>query len=232
MKASSWGVVLCGALLSGMGCDDTPTVPESLVEEPAPAPSIADAPPVPTTQELVSGPYATLDLPTMPLNIHVPQSWKIMDLDHGAVILLTGHAPGGEVQINLTHRPPTTKEKIDVVLEGARQEMADDPKHILKMDFYERGPMKVLERQVAWTASRPNPTALPGEEMSPLVRWTITTYVPAGEGFNSYELSFLSLTERQFNTDEAFLKKIIDSLAFDPTREISPVTSAPPPAQP
>lgn len=233
------------------GCDDSPAPPPEVQQE-EDHPKVDEPPPPPSTQELTQGPYKTLALPGLPLSLEVPESWKIETLGTSSINLVMGFAPHGPIQINLSHRPRTTQEKLDIMIEGARKEMAADPEHIRKFDVYPRGNMKIVERQVISHEELPVDPANPSAPSGPMMRWTITTYIPSPSSsassalgspgasidetaqptqkqqqeLNSYELNFIGLPEQQFEADQAFLRKIIDSLSYDAA---SSSASNPPP---
>lgn len=214
--AMAWGAA--ATLVAPFGCDDAPAPPPELLEEDRPndAPKLDEPPPPPSTQELTEGRYKTIDLTGLPLTLQVPESWNIETLGTGSRYLLMGHAPAGQIQINLSQRPRTTQEKMDIMLDGARKEMAADPEHIKKVDLYTRGDVKIVERQVISRGELPADPNNPSAPSGPMLRWTITTYIPAGEEFDSYELNFIGLSARQFENDGPFLRKIIDSLTYNP----------------
>src|SRR5437899_853670 len=89
-----WSLVLL-ALLAGLACDDKNESPEALkARQQAQQPPLPATKPLPTTQDLLTGPKRTLRLGEFPLSLEVPQSWGLKSSGDGStsVITVTGLA--------------------------------------------------------------------------------------------------------------------------------------------
>ena len=219
---------------SGAACDEAPLPPPPTVETPTTAPAATDEsqpsePDRPTTQALLTGPRKQVTLASLPLTAKVPESWTVEPIGAGTVTLLHGPTPSGTAQIQLSHRPFVKREQFDALLAGARKEMSQNPQTVQAVDTWQvTGGARAMERR---SVGRPMP-ALPTDPLSTQpaaprtgYSWTITYFVPAGEGFDTYELNFVGLTREQYEADQRLLRGIIGSVEH--TGLPSPASTAP-----
>ena len=200
------------ALLAGIivaGCDESPVAPPpELLKNPQPAEAATSRP---TTQQLLEGPRKPLALAAMPLTVRVPVGWSIRNMDGTSVTFLEGPTPAGDASIQLSERAVTKADKFDIVVNGAKRELAEHPDTIRMAELRDIAGAKVLERQRVGRLTNPNLTE-PGEKASPPFTWTITVFVPRGADYETYELNFIGLTVDQYEADKSLLRGIIDSL--------------------
>lgn len=212
------GMLAVAALLI-VGCDgsSTPDPVQQAATEARSSPPPSDRP---TTQQLLQGPRKRLALTPIPFSAAVPPSWKIESLGGGTIVMLDGPTPSGEAQVQLSTHPPAKKEEFERIQRGAAKEKAERPKTVIKADFRQIGNIEVLERQVIGT---PGPmTIMDAEghehtETATSFTWTLTFFIPQGDGFARSELSFIGLTKEQLESDKPLLTEIVDSLQYDPS---------------
>jgi hypothetical protein len=104
--------------------------------------------------------------------------------------------------------------RFDALVAGAKDELTTDPKRVKAVREYQVDQMRVLERQKL--SRDPSEPSSDPTDVGPVMYWTITTFVPTSGGFESHELTFVGLTESQFEKDHDFLSKILDTLKYDP----------------
>lgn len=202
--------VLMSTLLA-VGCDDSAIPPEVLEQANKTA---EPAPKIPTTQEILTGPRTELVLGSLPLTANVPASWKIMRPDKTNVTLLSGYAPSGEIQIQLTARPSLKPDELTALVASAKKEMTQKP-YIKKVELHDRNDMKLYERQ---TVGDPRPYTMYDIDGQPhtttelIFSWTVIAYVPFEGALQAYELNFIGLTKSQYDQDKELLGQIIDSI--------------------
>src|SRR5262245_53680451 len=84
--------------MGSAGCDPPKAPPPP---QPTAEATTQPTPQRPTTQQLLSGTFKKVPLPSAPLSISVPESWKIEPV--GAITFLTGPTPSSEeARIQLT----------------------------------------------------------------------------------------------------------------------------------
>jgi hypothetical protein len=177
-------------------------------------------PPRPTTQQLLTGPRKRLALSPIPFSVGVPMSWKIGTPKDGTVTILEGPTPSGDAQIQINLHPPLTKDKLDIILHGAKKEATEEPKKV-QIDVRQLSPnITVLERR---QIGMPGPLLVgpPRQEKEITAtnyKWTITMFVPREDKqFDQDELNFVALTREQYDQDKELLDGIVKSLQFDPS---------------
>jgi hypothetical protein len=183
-----------------------------------------DKPAGPTTQELLKGPRKRIALSPLPVSAEVPQGWSIVSPAGTSFTFLQGPLPeGGEVHIQLTHKPPlwtdekspmTMDERLELLKEAAQKEQKASPRTIKSVDLRSIGQVKIFEKQSLFQPVSDSELNEEGKPISvPLqYHWTITFFVPHDKTYQSYEMNFLDLTEKQYATNHDFLHSIIDSL--------------------
>lgn len=189
-------------------------MPPHLVED-APAPEEAAQPDGPTTQELLAGPRQAVRLGDMPLTVQAPLGWAVKPLEGTDHVLLQGPTPAGEAVIQLNDRPLTSASKFEAIVRGAKKELQESPESIRMVELRRIEGAQVLERQRVGMMPKPLPDDPPGLKPSPPFNWTITVFVPRGADYDAYELNFIGLTFDQYETDQALLREIIDSISVN-----------------
>lgn len=228
-----WFLATAVALCAATGCKEKrpaeEAVPSPSATRPAevkPPEETAVAPARPATQELLAGPRKELPLEFIPLVATVPQSWKI-DKMGGAIILLTGPAPHGDVQMQLLARAAVPQDRLEMMLTAATRPSTDPEVKLMRVRRI--GPATMIERQTAGTTvdmpvldtrGRPSTDAKGNPvttRITPL-RWTLTLYVPQSNmDAAAYELQFVNTTLEEYESDKGFLRQIVDGLKFSGT---------------
>lgn len=203
------------AMTALVACDEKPKLPPTSQE------SAQVTPKPPTTQELLTGARTKLMLTAMPLSVTVPPSWKIDTVSGTTILLLKGPTPSGEAAIQLSHRPPTPKDRFAMLIEGATKEAKEknDPRE--KAELRSLGDAKVLERQSVRAPAPLTTMDKDGKEHTQSVSgmaWTIHVFVPDQSNYDTYELNFFGLTLDQYEADKALLNAIVQSLAYEPAK--------------
>jgi hypothetical protein len=223
------GAVIALALTASfIGCDDRSKVPaeiEEKVQRQQEAQNEQAAPPRPTTQELVSGPYQRIRLETVPLTLDVPQSWKIEHL--GTIALLQGPTPFDSARIQFARRDPVNQSTLDVLYNVAKKDQAAaDPQAQMSVDLREAHGMKVMERRSigrkvtipitdASGIQKLDEHGKPMEQITTPMKWRMNLFVPVAgstDQFVQYELNFIDLNVDQYQADKSFLEKILYSV--------------------
>jgi len=216
--------VLVAIVLVAFGCDDSSSVPPSVQQAAVKAKAHGpQAPPRPTTQELVNGPKRRLPLTPLPFSVSVPPSWKVQSLGAGSITVLTGPTPSGEAQIQLTSRATAKKEELEIIRRAAKKEMSQPTteslsKKTIKADFRKIGEVEVFERQAI---GQPGPLTVQDAdgrehtETATPFNWTLQMFVPQGDEYALYEMNFVVLTAEQYQQDKQLLQPILDSLQYD-----------------
>jgi hypothetical protein len=191
-------------------CDERIEAPPQLLKNPPPQESASR----PTTQELLEGPRKTIALATLPLTARVPTGWAVKNVEGTSVVLLEGPTPGGDAAIQLNERAASDASKLDILVNGAKREMAQHPESIKMVDLRDIAGAKLLERQRVGKVTNPT-LSEPGVKESPPFTWTISIFVPRGDKYETYELNFIGLTADQYETDKPLLRGIIDSITVN-----------------
>ena len=201
-----WGLKLLFAALL-VGCDKGPDVPR-ITSNPASQPA-APPPSAPTTQELMSGTYKRISLAPLPLAAQVPQSWETAVPEGTHMTVLDGPAPGGSTaRVSLEMGPRIRADKLDRILDGAKKEADKEKLTTILCDVRTVGDMKVLEEQKRFhAATAPQET---------LIEWKVTYFLRRDDDFSPYTLNIIGLNEPQFEQSKQLLRKIIDSVVYDP----------------
>ena len=222
------GVLICLAVVAA-ACDDSSNVPVAVLEQTNQPQE--ELPKVPTTQELISGPRKQVVLGPLPLTMRVPESWEIKMV--GGATLLQGHAPSGEVSIQLNSRPSLKEDALDLLIAGAKKEQAEKPESILKVEVRPLGAVRVFERQSLGEPASFTTYTTDGKQMLPHTsteipfRWTLSVLAPHAGAFQVFELNFISLTKKQFDQDQEFLIGLLDTLTVGGDTSASQPTTLP-----
>jgi hypothetical protein len=208
--------IACGAVA---GCDDTPEVPQAVLDEASKPDEEVDTK-RPTTQELLSGRRTRSQLAPLPLTMEIPPSWTQGTFEgvENPGNLLQGYTPNGVVQISLGSKPSIKPERLDQIVTGAKKEMEKNPN--LKAELKTRSDLKVLELQKVLPPKEFPTYSISGNQMvthtsieSPF-NWTMTVFVPHEGGYQVYDLNFIGLTKSQYDKDKEFLESILSTIQY------------------
>lgn len=203
-------LVLAVTMLAASACEERVEAPPELLKNPSPPEPTSH----PTTQALLEGPRTPIALATLPLTARVPIGWAVKNVEGTSVVLLEGPTPAGDAAIQLNERAATDAAKLDILVNGAKRELAQHPESIKMVDLRQIPGAKVLERQRIGKVTNPT-LSEPGVKESPPFTWTISIFVPRGEKYETYELIFIGLTVDQYETDKPLLRGIIDSITVN-----------------
>ncbi len=205
--------IITGCLALG-GCDPAP-----LPAPPATAPSSAavEAEVRPTTQALLTGDYKSFSLPGIPLHVQAPASWTFTQA--GPLTMLEGPTPVDHAAIAFNVRETVPLDRFASLVARLQTESMESGSKILRAEVRMAGNVQILDRQISSKSATIVPTDVNGVPtagampiaITPL-HWTMTYFVPVGDGFERYELNFVGLTAEQYEADKDFLEKIIRSV--------------------
>ncbi len=212
------------AAVGGSGCEDS-SAPPPLIQEATPYEPPATRP---TTQELLEGVRVPVSLGELPLTVQAPRGWAVQPLRGTSHILLQGPTPSGEASVQLNPRPLTTGEKFDIIVNGAKKELQQFPQSIKLVELRTIEGAKVLERQRVGLMPTTSPDDPPELKPSPPFSWTITVFVPRDADYETHELNFIGLTADQYETDQALLREIVDSIAVSQVAPAGATTTTAP----
>jgi hypothetical protein len=236
--APLWSVVLL-ALLTGLACDDKNESPEALkARQQAQQSSLPATKPLPTTQELLTGPKKTLRLGEFPLSLEVPHSWGLRSFGDGAasVIAVSGVAGSGEINIQLVQQNQTINSALGVesILAEAKKQLAAKPHPLNRAEMRPLGPAKLLEMRgmsnqfvngklpaevwgdVEIPDSRGNVVTTRAIINPHLLTWTFTLYIPTQNGrYMTRSLVFMGLTPAEYEKDKEFLEGMMKTLKWE-----------------
>jgi hypothetical protein len=200
MIRRGWLLIVC--MVGTLSCDKAPPPPriaqtQAANDEPA-------SPPPPTTQELMSGPYKTVNLSPLPLSAQVPESWECKTLQGSQMSVLQGPAPGGSyVLISLETSESFPPDKLDGMLEAAKKISESEKKTTLLCAVRQTNGMKILETQnLRASTTQPDKTN---------VDWTITCFVRRDVDYAGYALN-VYMPQPQFDQTKELISKIFDSV--------------------
>jgi hypothetical protein len=210
----SASLVLSTCVLAGCNKDDAtgPAVPP---------PSADSSTSHPTTQQLLNGPRTALELRLAPVTLQVPPGWEVKPVTDGPLIL-EGPTPTNDVSdLTVTASRTITIDQEAGLESHAQQDFKDHPDLLEKPGVRNFSGGKVIEHLVVDPIlATSEPTAAVSEPIQTL-KWTFTVCIPSADGkeFNAWDLRFLGMTVKQYKTDQAFLRSIIDSLAYAPATD-------------
>jgi hypothetical protein len=218
-------MTLCPALLCC--CDEKPKPPPGYSNNPPPQHLHFGKP---TTQEIVSAVRdpeqlgvwpLTLDLPHRLWNIKVPSATF-----SGPSLSIEGSAPHGDIQIQISSFPNAfpSLSVLDQTVDDARKKQAAHPQDVLLVDFRALDPAKVFEeREIHHVATAPSTQSAAADTNDlDMVNWTLTVVLPHRNSigkqnpYDTYLLSFIGLSRRQYEQDREFLEQILGSLKYRP----------------
>jgi hypothetical protein len=197
-----------GVLALLAGCDRSPDAPR-ITHSSTPEPTVATAS-APTTQELLNGSYKKISLAPLPLSAQVPQSWECTVPEGTHMTVLKGPLlDGSNLHISLEMGAKVPGKIMDSILAGAKKDAAREKLTTILCDVRTLGDLKVLEEQ-----KRFHPADTPAES---LIEWKTTYFVPREGDFSPFTLDIISMTDAQFEQSRVLIRKIIDSIVYDPT---------------
>jgi hypothetical protein len=206
-----WSVAACVLLLGALGgCEDRPSVPPHVVEQ------VRQNQQQPDPHQLLHGPRKRLTLTPVPISLEVPASWDLEKL--GTITLVRGPTPSGEAMLQPLTRPTLTGEQVEMLINAARRDRAQDPHRNPFAELRQLGSARVLERQIL---DAPQPRKILDEQgetrsvtRTPL-RWYVQVFVPQGNDAMVYELNILNIDFEQYPQDEELLRQIIASMQIE-----------------
>jgi len=204
-------LVMLVGMISAIGCDKAPTPPRAAERPPA-----EPAPAAPTTQELMSGTYKKVPLSPLPFSASVPQSWETKIPEGTTITVLHGPGIDGlDIQMTLevgnfargvAGQSPT--ETLESILARAKKAAEKDKTNVRLFDIKTVGDIKVMEEQRLFTGA--------GSPQQ-LIDWKITYFVHRDLNYAPNVINILGLTTDRFEQNKDLLRKIIDSIQYDPS---------------
>lgn len=220
--------VAAALAIGGAACDQpAPPPPPADAAPPGPPPAAtppADAPRRPTTQQLTEGEWKTVPISVLPLSVSVPASWESVDATDAGLMTIEGWTPSGFAQLRAAARPGLTQETFDAFVRSARADAESRGPNLKKFDLRPGDPVTLLERQIASAEMQDMPTMddrgnLVDRRATPL-RWSVLVFMKRDSGrIDCYELWFDALSVEHYQQDEAFFRRLIDSLTYDASRK-------------
>lgn len=202
-----WGLLL-GTIVSA-GCDRPPAPPPATERTSRSTQPAEPAPAVPTTQELMSGPYKKLALAPLPLSASVPKSWEIYVPEGARMTFLQGPGLGGQsVRISLETGAPVPASRLPGLLDGAKKAAEKNKLNTRLCEVRAVGDTQILEEQKLY-----HPSDNPQQSM---IEWRVTYFVHRELDYAPYVLDVLGLTSAQYDESKDLLRKIFDTIAHDP----------------
>lgn len=200
-----WFGILCLGMVIAAGCDKpTPPPPQTSAKPP----SDVSVPPVPTTQELMTGPYKRVLLLPLPLSAQVPKSWDCTTPEGTQMTFLEGPAPGGRsIRISLEIGRTIKPDELKNILEGAKRAAAKS-KDKVQLDIRSIGDAQVLEER------RLNSAATTPQDQP--MDWKVTYFVHTELDYGQYVVDVIGLTAGQYEQSKDLLRKIFDSITYQP----------------
>lgn len=213
-------LITTGALFLSACEEAAPTLPQT---PPATRPTEPEpAARRPTTQQLDQGEWKTVAISVLPMTIRVPASWDKPPVADSNLLTLEGWAPNGTIQLRFSARPPLTEENFQLFLSGAKKAMDARGEHKRVFELRDKQGYRILEQQ----HTEPRRTMLLSDENGNLLEqeatpltWKQLIFLKSESGYDSYELGFVDMSLEHYNQDEAFLKRVLDSLTYDPSRK-------------
>ena len=190
-----------------VGCDETYTPPPGATSS-TPGTISTTAPSASATMD--EGSRERLPLGVIPFSLEVPKGW-LMQSGAAGKIILHGKTPTGEVDVLLGVGPSVKAAELPLLVKESRKTSLDT--HV-KNGVVERDKMTIITTIAPQLA--PGAAPSPDPELVPM-GWTAQVIVSdATPDLQSYELTFVGLSQAMFDKDEAFLRRIMDSLRYEP----------------
>lgn len=196
--------VLSASLTGLIGCKKSPSPPPA---GPEATQSAQTGPSLPTTQDLLSGPFDQINLRPLPLKAQVPRSWGIETLGDADITLLHGPGPAGtQLHIQLGVLMSMNAQRMNGILQAAQHDAQNDPS-IIHCNVRQQGDMQILD------VLRLLPAATQPKDQP--IDWKITYFVQSGLDYDAYVLSIIGITQNQYDQSKALLNKIINSVTYN-----------------
>jgi hypothetical protein len=180
----------------------------------------------PTTQQLLTGPRSAKDLRYAPVTLQLPLGWDVVSYNQGSLVTLEGQTPTDVVKISIpVYRSITVDQEMSLE-SHAKRDFDLHPDLLPKVGVRDITGGKVIEHLIVDPAPPTTQIATTGPTTEPIqtMQWMFTVCVPTadGKGYSAYDLRFLGMTLKQYKADQAFLRSIIDSLTYAPSKEPLP----------
>lgn len=225
IRSAAVAAALAAALV---GCDrgnDEAATPPPAAQATQPADAKAPEPAGrrPTTQQLTEGAWKTVPVSLLPLTMSIPESWEIVPATNGGLLAVEGYSPSGFVQVRMSSRNTIPADTFDGFVKSARASAEQNGPRLKKFEVKTGDPVSLIERQIAGEQRELMPAAddqgnLVEREATPL-RWSVLVFLKNGDKLEAYEMQFDAMSLEHYQQDEAFLRRIVDSLEFDPSRK-------------
>ena len=194
-------------LTFSVGCDETYTPPagstSGTAASTATAPSTA-APPADGARERIA-------LGAIPFTIEVPTGWLVQPGVTNTAMVLHGRTTSGEIDVLLGNGPVVKAAELPLLVKATTRSTND--KHV-RSEVVQRDKLTIIKAVAPQLA--PGATPSPDPELVPM-GWTVQVIVSDGKpDLQSYELTFVGLSQAMFDKDELFLQRIMDSLRYEP----------------
>ncbi len=170
----------------------------------------------PTTDESVApfmppidGPSQRLPLLVFPVSADLPKTWRVTS--ERELTVLRGYSPfsrtpDDEVEVLLTVGQPIKPATLDLAVQSEQKKDAGSDLFTVRTSTHDGirvvETLEYLETQPGESPSHP--------------RWVFRLYVESGGlELNTYEFNFANMTRERLAKDEAFLRKIMDSVRLE-----------------
>lgn len=208
-------------ILPLVGCEREPPAPPPappVQADPAPVARAA----IPTTQQVLDAPWKTVPVSLLPLTISVPEAWDVEPTHDASLLAVEGRSPGGFVQMRVSKpRTMIAEASFDSFITAARRSAEESGDRLKKLEFKPGDPLSTLERQIAGERElmplMDEQGNLIEKEATPL-RWSVLIFLKSGDKYESYELQFDALSLEHYEQDQAILRRVVESLAYDSSR--------------
>jgi hypothetical protein len=154
----------------------------------------------------MTGAYKRVLLTPLPFSAQVPQSWDVKS--EAGIAFLQGPIPGNRtIQISLEVGRFIKPDELKNILEGAKRAAAKD-KDKVHLELRTEGDVQVLEERRLNSA-----TTAPADQP---MDWKVTYFVHGELDYSQFVLDVLGLTADQYTQSKDLLRKIFDSVVYQP----------------
>jgi hypothetical protein len=157
------------------------------------------------------------------LTIRVPESWELVTIGDSGLLAMEGFAPSGMLQLRCATRRRIGVDQLESFVAAARKNAESQPGKLKSIELREGPNYTILETLI----SADKPDDMPGTDErgnfvvrqgTPL-KWSRLIFMKSDRFYDCYELAFGDLSLEQYEQDQAFLRRIMDSLAYDASRK-------------